>query len=60
VILQERHLKGFEVTQFSMIATTTQLLPSGEFCELRYGTVPVESASENVSSYTNNSKNAKF
>jgi len=28
--------KGFEVLQFSMSATTTQLLSSGEFCKLRY------------------------
>jgi len=27
--------KGFEVLQFSMSATTTQLLSSGEFCRLR-------------------------
>ena len=52
--------KGFEVLLFSMSATTTQLLSSGEFCKLRYDTIPVESASANVSSYTNNSKNAKF
>jgi hypothetical protein len=42
-----------------MSATATQLLSSGEFCKLRYDTLPVESASANVSSYTNN-KNAKF
>jgi len=34
--------KGFEVLQFSMIATTTQLLSSGEFCKLRYDTIPVK------------------
>jgi len=28
--------KGFEVLQFSMSATTTQLLSRGEFCKLRY------------------------
>jgi hypothetical protein len=39
-----------------MSATTTQLLSSGEFCKLRYGTMPVKSASANVSFYTNNSK----
>jgi hypothetical protein len=43
-----------------MSATTTQLLSSGEFCKLRYDTIPVKSASANVSFYTNNSKNAKF
>jgi len=41
-------------------ATTTQLLSSGEFCKLRYDTVPVKSASANVSFYTDNSKNAKI
>jgi hypothetical protein len=39
-----------------MSATTTQLLSSGEFCKLRYDTIPVKSASGNVSFYTNNSK----
>jgi len=39
-----------------MSATTTQLLSSGEFCKLRYYTIPFKSASANVSFYTNNSK----
>jgi len=43
-----------------MSATTTQLLSSGEFCKLRYETMPVKSESANVSFYTNNSKNTKF
>jgi len=43
-----------------MSATTTQLLSGGEFCKLRYDTLPVKSESANVSFYTNNSKNAKF
>jgi len=43
-----------------MSATTTQLLSSGEFCQLHYDTVPVKSASANVSFYINNSKKAKF
>jgi hypothetical protein len=34
--------KGFEVPLFSMSATTTQLLSSGEFCKLRYDTIPVK------------------
>jgi len=46
--------KGFEVLYFSMIATTAQLLSSGEFYKLRYVTIPVKSASANVSFYTNN------
>jgi len=43
-----------------MSATTTQLLSSGEFGELRYDTVAGKSASANVSSYTNNSKMPNF
>jgi len=43
-----------------MSATTTQLLASGEFCELRYDTIPIKSASANVSLYTNNSKMPDF
>jgi len=46
--------KGFEVLQFSVSATTKQLLSSGEFCKLRYEGIPVKSASANVSFYTNN------
>jgi hypothetical protein len=41
-----------------MSATTTQLLSSGEFCKLRYDTIPAKSAPANVSFYTNNSKMA--
>jgi hypothetical protein len=52
--------KGFEVLYFSMSASTTQLLSSGEFCKLRYDTVPVKSASVNVSFYTNDSKMPNF
>jgi hypothetical protein len=36
-----------------MSATTSQLLSSGEFCILRYDTIPVKIASANVFSYTN-------
>jgi hypothetical protein len=39
-----------------MSATTTQLLSSGEFCNLRYDTIPVKSASASISFYTNNKK----
>jgi hypothetical protein len=52
--------KGFEVLSFSMSATMTQLLSSGEFCKLSYDTIPVKSASANVSFYTNNSKMPNF
>jgi len=52
--------KVFEVLSFSMSATTTQLLSSGEFCKLRYDTMPVKNASANVSFYTNNSKMPNF
>ena len=38
-----------------MSATATELLSSGEFCKLRYDTIPVKSASANVSFYSNNS-----
>jgi len=43
-----------------MSATTTQLLSSGEFCKLRYDTIPVKSAAVNVSFYNNNSKMPNF
>jgi hypothetical protein len=43
-----------------MSATTTQLLSSGEYCKLRYDTIPVKSASANVSFYINNSKLPDF
>jgi len=56
----EQTFKSSEVLQFSMSATATQLLSSGEFCKLRYGTMPVKSASANVSFYTNNSKMSNF
>jgi hypothetical protein len=52
--------KGFEVLSFSMSATTTQLLSSGEFFKLCYGTIPVKSASAIVSFCTNNSKMPNF
>jgi len=47
--------KGSEVLQFSMGGTMTQLLSSGEFCKLRYGTIPFKSVSANVSFCTNTS-----
>jgi hypothetical protein len=43
-----------------MSATTTELLSNGEFRELRYDTIPVKSASADVSFYTNNSKMPNF
>jgi len=43
-----------------MSATTTQLLSSDEFCKLRYDTIPVKSASANVSFYTNNPKKCQI
>jgi hypothetical protein len=52
--------KGFELLYFSMSATTTQLLSSGEFCKLRCDTIPVKNASANISFYTNNSKIPDF
>jgi len=38
----EEAFKGFEVLQFSMGATTTQLLSSGEFFKLNYDIIPVK------------------
>jgi hypothetical protein len=35
-----------------MSATATQLLSSGEFCKLRYDTIPAKSASANFFSIT--------
>jgi hypothetical protein len=52
--------KGFEGPLSAVSATTTQLFSSGEFCKLRYDTIPVQSASENVSFYTHNSKVPNF
>jgi len=43
-----------------MSATTTQLLSSGVVCKLSYDTLPVKSASENVSFYSSNSKMPNF
>jgi hypothetical protein len=43
-----------------MSATTTQLLSIGEFCKLRNDSIPVKSASANVSSYTKNPKMPDF
>jgi hypothetical protein len=54
------NFKDFEVLQFFMSATTTQLLSSGEFCKLRYDAIPVKSAPANVTFYTNNSKMPNF
>ena len=48
--------KGFEVLYFSMSATATKLLSRGKFCKLRHDTIPVKSASANVSFYTSISK----
>jgi hypothetical protein len=43
-----------------MSATMTQQLSSGEFCKLRYDTIPDKSAFANISFYTNNSKMLNF
>jgi hypothetical protein len=60
VIFSGEAFKGFEVLHFSMSATTTQPLSSGEFCKPRYDTIPVKSASAKVSFYTNNPKTSNF
>jgi hypothetical protein len=43
-----------------MSATTTELLSSGEFCKQRYDSIPITSASANISFSTNNSKMPNF
>jgi len=43
-----------------MSAMMTQLLSSGEFCKLRYDTIPLKIAYANVSFYTSNSKMPNF
>jgi len=55
-----KNFRNFEVLYFFLGATTTQLLSSGEFCKLFYDTIRVQSASENVSFYTNNSEMPNF
>ena len=45
VTFHEKILKVLKCYNFSTSATTTQLLSSGEFCKLRYDTIPVQSAS---------------
>jgi hypothetical protein len=40
--------EGFKMLKFSINATTTQLLASGEICKLRYDTIPFKSAPANV------------
>jgi len=43
-----------------MSATTTQLVSNGQFCKLRYDSIPVKNVSANFSFYTNNSKMPNF
>jgi hypothetical protein len=45
---------------FSLRAATTKLLSSGEFCKLRYDTIPVKRETANVSFYTSKSKMRNF
>jgi len=52
--------KSFEVLYFSMGVMMTQLPSSGKFFKLRYDTIPVKSASANISFYTNNPKMPNF
>ena len=52
--------KAIDVLYFSMGATTTQLLSSGEFYKLRYATIPVKNASANVYFYSINLKMLNF
>jgi len=59
VTLQDRLLKIWGVIGATSVMTN-QLLSSSEFCKLRYDTIPFQSASANVSFYTNNSKMPNF
>jgi hypothetical protein len=43
-----------------MSAAMKQMLSSGNFCKLRYETIPVQSAPANISFYTKNSKMPNF
>ena len=54
VIFQEKRLKILKCYNF------LQVLSSGKFCKLRYDTIPVKSASADVSFYTNNWKMPYF
>jgi len=60
VIFSGETFEVFEVHKFSMSATTTPLLSSGESCKLRYDTIPVKRESANVSFYNNKSKMPNF
>jgi hypothetical protein len=55
VIFQKKLMKVLKYYNF-LSATTTQLLSSGEFCKLRYDTIPVKSVSANISFYKSNYK----
>jgi len=43
-----------------MSDTSTKLVSNGQFCKMRYDTVPVKSVSANVYFYSNNSKMRNF
>jgi len=60
VIFQERHLKFFKCCNSLWVQGRHNCSPAASFCKLRYVTIPVKSASANVSFYTNDSKIAKF
>jgi hypothetical protein len=48
--------KDFETLLSAMSATMTQVLSSGDFCKLRYDTIPLQSESANVLSIQVNKK----
>ena len=53
--------EGFEVLyNFLWVQRRHNCSPAGEFCKLRYDTIPVKSASANVSFCTSNSKMTNF
>jgi len=60
VIFQEKILKVLKCYNFLWVQRRHNCSPAASFCKLRYDTIPVKSASANVSFYTSNSKYAKF
>jgi hypothetical protein len=60
VIFQKRRLKILKCSNFLRVHRRHYCSPAGGFCKLRYNTIPVKSASANVSFHTNNSKMPNF
>ena len=60
VIFQEKLLKVLKCYNFLWVQRRHNCSPAASFCKLHYDTIPVKSASANVSFYTNNSKLQNF